>query len=366
MKKREGELLTPESAGLKRREVMKAGLAGAATIGLIGLTKKSFAQAPQFKFRLQSFLGPGWKEWEEMLPRYAKKVKDMSGGRIEITLYPPAALIPTFELLDGVGRRVVEMGYGAQVYWKGFFPFTEWTWGIPFAFDVVDHYDYLWWEAGLNNLVREAFATKNVFFLGPIYSDEWGATMCRKPIRSLKDYKGLKIRSFGIGAEIWKMNGAGIARLPGEELYTGISTGVIDGANWGSPYGNVATKLHEVAKNYCGPSLINYDMEDMFINMDSWKSLPKDLQECLVAATRIFALERASYSTILSCQAIETMKKAGVTFYELPKGEVAQMRKMTDELLVKMAGKDDYTQRALKIIRDTQKIINMRPRMARG
>ena len=277
---------------MKRRDLLKAGVAGAATIGLIGLTKKGFAQAPQFKFRLQSFLGPGWKEWEEMLPRYAKRIKEMSGGRIEITLYPPAALVPTFELLDGVGRRVVEMGYGAQLYWKGFFPFTEWTWGIPFAFDVVDHYDYLWWEAGLTSLVREAFATKNVFFIAPIYSDEWGSTICRKPIRTLKDFKGLKIRSGGIGAEIWKAYGAGIARLPGEELYTGISTGVIDGANWGSPYGNIATKLHEVAKHYTLPSLIQYDMEDMFINMDAWKSLPKDLQESFILATRVFALER--------------------------------------------------------------------------
>ncbi|MDI6754930.1 MAG: TRAP transporter substrate-binding protein DctP [Thermodesulfobacteriota bacterium] len=351
---------------MKRRDLLKAGVAGAATIGLIGLTKKGFAQAPQFKFRLQSFLGPGWKEWEEMLPRFCKKVNKMSGGRIEITPYPPGALVPTFELLDGVGKRVVEMGYGAQVYWMGTFPFCQWTWGIPFAFDIVDQYDYLWWEAGLNDLVREAFATKNVFFLGPIYSDEWGGTMCRKPIRSLKDFKGLKVRSFGIVAEIWKMNGAGIVRLPGEELYTGISTGVIDGVNWGSPYGMVATKLHEVAKYYCGPSLINYDMEDMFINMDAWKSLPSDLQELLVAATRVFALERASYSTYLSCLAIDQMKKAGVTILELPKEEVEQMRKMTWELLPKMVKKDAYTDRAMKIIFDTMKVFDQRPRFHRG
>jgi TRAP-type mannitol/chloroaromatic compound transport system substrate-binding protein len=352
--------------GIKRRDFLKGGVAGAASVGLIGLTKKGFAQAPQFKFRLQSFLGPGWKEWEEMLPRYAKAVKEMSGGRIEITLYPPAALVPTFELLDGVGRRVVEMGYGATVYWMGTFPFCQWAWGIPFAFDILDQYDYLWWEAGMNNLMREAFATKNVFFIGPIYSDEWGGTMCRKPIRSLKDYKGLKIRSFGIVAEIWKMNGAGIVRLPGEELYTGISTGVIDGANWGSPYGNIATKLHEVAKYYCGPSLINYDMEDMFINMDAWKSLPKDLQAIFISATRTFALERASYSTYLSCLAFDQMKKAGVTITDLPKEEVEQMRKLTWELLPKMIKPDPYIDRAMKIINDTMKVFNLRPRFSRG
>ena len=352
---------------ISRRDLLKVGVAGAAAAALAAIPETSHSQKPaEFKFRLQSFLGPGWKEWEEMLPRYAKRVKEMSAGRIEITLYPPAALIPTFELLDGVGRKVVEMGYGAQLYWKGFFPFTEWSWGIPFAFDVVDHYDYLWWEAGMINLVREAFATKNVFFMAPIYSDEWGSTICRKPIRTLKDFKGLKIRSGGIGAEIWKANGAGIARLPGEELYTGISTGVIDGANWGSPYGNIATKLHEVAKHYTLPSLIQYDMEDMFINMDAWKSLPKDLQESFLLATRVFALERASYSTILSCLALDTMKKAGVTIYNLPKEDIEKMKNQTWELVDKLAGKDDYTKRCLKIIRDTMKTVDLRPRLTRG
>lgn len=346
---------------INRRDLLKVGVAGITAAGLTALPEVVHSQKkPEFKFRLQSFLGPGWKEWEEMLPRFAKRVNEMSRGRIEITLYPPAALIPTFELLDGVGRGVVEMGFGAQIYWKGFFPFTEWSWGIPFAFDLVDHHDYLWWGAGMIQLVREAFATKNVFFLAPIYSDEWGSTISRKPIRSLKDFKGLKIRTFGIAGEIFKMHGAGIVRLPGEELYTGISTGVIDGANWGSPYGMVATKLHEVAKHYTLPSLIQYDMEDIFININTWKSLPKDLQECLILACRVFALERASFSTYLSCLALETMKKAGVHIYNLPKEDLETIRKLTWELVDKLAGKDNYTQRCLKIIRDTMKVYDIR------
>jgi TRAP-type mannitol/chloroaromatic compound transport system substrate-binding protein len=141
---------------------------------------------------------------------------------------------------------------------------------------------------------------------------------------------------------------------------------VIDGANWGSPYGNIATKLHEVAKYYCGPSLINYDMEDMFINMDAWKSMPKDLQEILISATRTFALERASYSTYLSCLAFDQMKKAGVTITDLPKDEVEQMRKLSWELLPKMIKPDPYIDRAMKIINDTMRVFNLRPRFSRG
>src|SRR3546814_8899832 len=91
-------------------------------------------------------------------------------------------------------------------------------------------------------------------------SDLWGATMSRDELKRLSDFQGVKIRSFGLGAEIWKAHGASIVTIPGEEQYTAMSTGVIDAANWGSPYGFYAKKMHEVAKFYLGPALISYDM----------------------------------------------------------------------------------------------------------
>jgi TRAP-type mannitol/chloroaromatic compound transport system substrate-binding protein len=240
-------------------------------------------------------------------------------------------------------------------------PFTEWTWGIPFFFQTVDHYDYLWWEGGLTELTREAFAKRNVYFLGPIYSDEWGSTISRAPIRRLSDFKGLKIRSAGIGGEIWKTAGASIVSLPGQELYTGISTGVIDGANWGSPYGMVATKLHEVGKNYLGPSLISSDAEDMFMNLEAHKKLPPEMQASLALATRAFALERYSTSTFASAKAFETMEKAGVKISVLPPEDIQEIRKRTEELLPKLAKDDEYTKRTLKIITETRDLLRRRP-----
>ncbi len=352
---------------MRRRDVLKAAaLGGAALTGMFSSPKKSFAKNPEFSFRLQSFLGPGWKEWEVLVPRFCKMVNLMSGGRIEIKPYPPGALVATFDLIDGVGKRVVEIGYGAQAYWRGVFPYTIWAWGVPFALDVVEHYDYLWYEAGLLNISREQFATKNIHFLGPVYSDEWGETISTKPIRTLSDFKGLKIRSFGVVADIWKHFGAAIVRLPGEELYTGLATGVIDGVNWGSPYGNVATKLHEVAKFYCGPSLISFDAEDLFMNMDAYKALPSELQECMNVASRIFALQRATISTYESATAVGLMKKAGVKFSTLPDSDLAQMRKLSDEIIQDQAKADPVSQKVIKMIMDLSKTISERPRMFRA
>jgi TRAP-type mannitol/chloroaromatic compound transport system substrate-binding protein len=351
---------------MKRRDFLKGSLAGAALMGTARFPANALAKEPEFKFKLQSFLGPGWTEWEVLLPRFIERVKVMSGGLIEIKAFPPGALSATFDLMDTVGKGVVQMGYGAAVYWKGIWPALEWVWGVPFALSVLDDLDALWYERGLFQAVDRTYNTKNVKLLSPIYSDEWGATMSTQPIQSLKDFKGLKIRSFGIAAEIWKMNGAGIVRLPGEELYTGLSTGVINAVNWGSPYGMMASKLHEVAKYYCGPSLIQYDAEDMFMNMDAFKALPENLQSSLMLASRIFALERASTSTMSSYDAVGKMKAAGVKFSELPAEEIQQMRKLTQELIQEKAKVDDLSAEVIKLVMDTAGVIDQRPRKMRG
>ncbi len=346
---------------IRRRQVLGAGLAGASLAAVAGLPSRAQTADPEYRFRMQSFLGPGTIEWETLVPRYVERVRAMSNGRIEVTPFPPGALVPTFEMLEGVGRGVIDIGYGAEVYWRGQIPFTLWTWGIPFAFQKLDHYDYLWHETGLLDIVREAFAQSNVHFLGPVYSDEWGATMSRNELTRLSDFNGIKIRSFGLGAEIWKANGASIVTIPGEEQYTAMSTGVIDASNWGSPYGFIAQNLHEVAKFYLGPSLIAFDMEDMFMNMDKFSELPADLQTAMHMATRIYALERASTSTFASAEAIKTMTDAGVKFQALPPEDLAKAKEISDAALQSMAGDDGPTQQVLKIIFETRDTLATRP-----
>lgn len=350
-----------KGAKIRRRDIMRAGLAGASLAAVASLPTEAQAQKVEFRFRMQSFLGPGTVEWEKLVPRYIQRVKEMSNGRIEIQAFPPGALVPTFEMLDAVGKGVVEIGYGAQPYWRGKIPFTLWTWGIPGAFSALDHYDYLWHEAGLIELVRDAFAKHGAYFLGPIYSDEWGSTMSRTEIKTLDDFKGMKIRSFGLGAEVLKSKGASIVTIPGEEQYTALSTGVIDATNWGSPSGMFQYKLHEPAKFYLGPSVIAFDMEDMFMNMRAFNRLPKDLQEIMKLCTRVYAFERASTSTAESARVIEPMKAAGVKFSRLPEPDIAYYIKTAGEALERMQTKDEPTQQVLKVILETSALFRKRP-----
>lgn len=347
---------TPEvmsTAGKTRRSLLTASVATG--VGLsVGAAPVFAQQKAQFRLRMQSFLGPGWAAWEVLIPRYVKRVKEMTDGRVEITAFPPGALVPSFEMLDAVGRRVIDIGYGAQLYWRGKFPWAQWSWGVPFTLQGAHQYEYLWWENRLVDFVREKFATAGVQFLAPVYSDEWGSTISTKPIRRLTDFEGLKIRSGGVGGELWKEFGASIVTLPGEELYTGLATGVLDGANWGSPYGNIATKLEEVAKFYTGPSIIDGDAEDLFMTKATYDKMPADVQVALETASRSFSLERYTYSSGASARAFDQLRKAGVEIIMLPPEDIQLMKDKINELIPKMVGDNADSQKVLDMVYKTR------------
>ena len=98
-------------------KTLSAGLAAAAALFVASWPDASHAQTPQ-KLRVQASFPPsslamdGFRYW-------ADKVKLMSGGRLEIEGLPAGTVLPAFEVLDGVHKKVVDGGYSAAAYWVG-------------------------------------------------------------------------------------------------------------------------------------------------------------------------------------------------------------------------------------------------------
>ena len=97
------------------------------------------------------------------------------------------------------------------------------------------------------------------------------------------------------------------------------------------------------------------------MSMRAYNRLPDDLKAVMNLATRIYAVERATTSTINSAKAVSVMRQAGVKFSSLPAEDLATMKKTSSEALERMAGKDEDTQRVLKIISETRDILGLRP-----
>ena len=103
----------------------------------------------------------------------------------------------------------------------------------------------------------------------------------KRPIKDLKDFKGLKCRETGIVAEIFKRMGMSTVNMPGGEIAAAAQRGVIDCAEWVAPAEDLKLGLPQIYKYYYMPGMHEPTVvAELIINADVWKSLPVQQQEC--------------------------------------------------------------------------------------
>src|SRR5690606_9674832 len=106
-----------------------------------------------------------------------------------------------------------------------------------------------------------------------------------KPIRSVADYKGLKMRMPGLGGEVLRRLGATVVNIAGGEIFQALKTGAIDATEWVGPYNDLAFGLHQAAKHYYWPGWHEPGtLIECMVNRNAYSSLPKDLQAVVAHA----------------------------------------------------------------------------------
>jgi len=83
-----------------------------------------------------------------------------------------------------------------------------------------------------------------------------------------------------------------VLTIPGAEVYTALSTGLVEAADWSSPGANYRLGFHEVAPYYSRPG--DYHVggnQELIIKIDTWNELPDDLKAILLQAARSLALD---------------------------------------------------------------------------
>ena len=118
-----------------------AAAAGLAVLALVLPPLPVEAQTPQ-KLRFQASF-PSSSLIFENFKFWAERVKAMSGGRLEIEVAPAGTIVPAFEVLDAVHKKVIDGGHTAAAYWVGkqraatlFGPAP----GGPFGMDMIDYH----------------------------------------------------------------------------------------------------------------------------------------------------------------------------------------------------------------------------------
>jgi len=269
---------------------------------------------------------------------FAERVGRMSNGRLQIKVYGAGELVPPLEVFEAVSQGTAQMGHGAAYYWKGKVPIAQFFTAVPFGLTAQEMNGWLLHGGGMA-LWRELYARHN---LVPIAGGNTGVQMAgwfNKPINSLADLKGMKMRIPGLGGEVFERAGGTAVNIPGGEIYTSLQTGVIDAAEWVGPYNDLAFGLHQVAKYYYypgwqepGPTL------EVIVNQDAWNELPADLREIVEVASLAMNTDMlAEYTARNNAALTELVEVHGADVRRLPDDVIAELKRIslqaTDELV---------------------------------
>ena len=266
----------------------------------------------------------------KLIDAYINKLKEVTGGRLDIVVYPAQSLIKSKEMVTGIENGIADMAWTPLGYFTGRFPLTTVTM-LPFmALNT----------GGQNSLVlQELFETvpevqkeyRSVKVLSLHASDAYHVFTSKQPVKSMDDLKGLKLRIMGAyPTAASKKLGLSPLFMPMPGVYEAGEKGVLDGA--ALPWAAVATfNLYEVFPQWTDVDLWSAPFM-IFMNKDKWNSLPKDLQEAISSISGMNAaqwLGDAAWGPDVKDDTLAKAQKAGKKFemHSLDPGELERWQK---------------------------------------
>jgi TRAP-type mannitol/chloroaromatic compound transport system substrate-binding protein len=250
---------------------------------------------------------------------FAKKVKEMSGGKFEISVHAGGELMPPFGVVDGVQQGTVECAHTAPYYFFGKDPTFAMDCAIPFGLNSRQMTAWMYEGNGLK-LFREFYAQYNIvnFPMGNTGAQMGG--WYRKEIKGLDDIKGLKMRIGGFGGEILKGIGGVPQNIPGGEIYQALEKGTIDATEWVGPYDDQKLGFHKVAKFYAYPAWWEGGPQlTLYVNSKAYEALSAENKAILECAAAIAHTDMQAKYDAKNPKALKELVAGGTKLFRLPK-----------------------------------------------
>jgi len=214
---------------------------------------------------------------QSQLPEsWCKEIEKRTNGKVKITYYPGGTLLSADKIFTGVVDGIADIGNSVLGYSRGMFPSME-------AIDLPNGYPNGVVATRVINDFYHQFKPKPFKRVKVLYFHAHGPGILhtKKPVRTLDEIKGMKIRSYGFNAKMTAALGAVPVSLPQSGVYEALQKGVADGT-FGPSEVLKGWKQAEVVKATTLCYSVGYTAGFYVVmNLDKWNSLPKDVQKVI-------------------------------------------------------------------------------------
>ena len=179
------------------------------------------ASTKKHRWRLALVVPKTLPIWGTGVVSFAKEVKEMTSGRLDIRVYGAGELVPALQVFEAVKSGAIQMGHGAAYYWQGKMPASVFFTAVPFGMNSQGMKSWLEFEG--QDLWDELYKPHDVFALPAGNTGLQMGGWFNKRIESPTDFKGLKMRIPGLGGKVLERLGGKPTLVAGSEIYTNLA-----------------------------------------------------------------------------------------------------------------------------------------------
>jgi TRAP-type C4-dicarboxylate transport system substrate-binding protein len=265
---------------------------------------------------------------------FAKEIEKRTDGKVQVTTFPGGTLTKAPQCYDGVVKGISDLGNSCFAYTRGRFP-------VMAAVDLPMGYTSGTVATRVANAFAKSVNPKELQDVKVLYVHAHGPGLLhtKKPVRTLEDLKGMKIRATGLSAKVVEALGAVPVAMPQGGTYEALQKGVVEGTF--SPM--------EVLKGWKQGEVIKYTTEcfsvgyttAMFVVMNKakWNSLPADVKKVIEDLSNSWVLVHGQTWDVTDEEGLNFTRKLGNEVISLSDAESAKWRKAVEPVIAAYASK---------------------------
>ena len=283
--------------------------------------------------------------------RFAQRLKDVSGGSLDVKIYPKNVLVPDLAVFDACSSGQIDAFHSGPYYWKGKNSAFSLYSGIPFGFTAEEINSWMLYGGGIE-LWREQYAKYNLYpFMGGNTNIQMGGWF-RKKIDSIADMQGLKMRIPGLGGEVFSKMGVNSVLLPAGEIYTSLERGVIDATEWVGPALDIKMGFYKVAPYYYSGWHEPGSILELTFNKQFWSKLVFEHQ-CMVelACTEMNSNMTYEFHNE-NIKALKELKELNISIHQFPGDVIRAAKEALKEVLATLSAQNSDFQRVYESIQN--------------
>ncbi|MBL1376063.1 TRAP transporter substrate-binding protein DctP [Zobellella iuensis] len=305
------------------------------------------AQAAEKNWRMATpWSGGPWLERDAQF--FADHVGQLSAGNILVKPFPGGTLGGALKVTDTVKSGVAQISHNYINYDYGMDPTTALLAGHSSGLTPEEF--MLWMYQGGGIELYEQYRMEKfdvVAFPCSILGTEI-FLHSNKPVRTLEDFQGLRLRTSGAWAEIASRLGASTVVMAGADIYTALERGAIDAAEWGSPEMNKPTGFQNVAKYVILPGVHQSGgVLECQINKKAWNGLNEQEQNLLRQAAKLSVFDSWLAASYADLKAYEELANGPNEIVQLDPSFIEAIFEETRKWEDEYAAKNDWFRQVL-------------------